>query len=127
MHEKKRLKSIAGIAEPSLLVIFSTVGSRGKADGHHDDDDDDDDDEGDEASETDLRNWTKADVDKWMTEFDLEKDIRGVADITGAQLAFLRSLKEQAPEFFYQYLLNHMGITGLEQLTKFTHALDNAL
>ncbi|XP_035698110.1 uncharacterized protein LOC118431104 [Branchiostoma floridae] len=108
----------------AMKGLMKEIGSRGKADGHHDDDDDDE--EGDEASEPDLRNWTKADVDKWMTEFDLEKDIRGVADITGAQLAFLRSLKEQAPEFFYQYLLNHMGITGLEQLTKFTHALDNA-
>ncbi|CAH1239963.1 Hypp5915 [Branchiostoma lanceolatum] len=110
-------------AKAAMKGLVKEIGSRGKADARANDDDDDDD---DEDPETDLRNWTTADVDKWMTEFNLKKDISGIAEITGAQLAFLRSLKEQAPEFFYQYLLNHMGITGLEQLTKFTHALDNA-
>ncbi|XP_069137832.1 uncharacterized protein [Argopecten irradians] len=67
--------------------------------------------------------WTKDDLDGWLTRNKLEA-LAGLKSLSGAQLAFLYKLFRRAPEFFYRCLEEKLGLQSLEDLMKFTDALE---
>ncbi|XP_019613750.1 PREDICTED: uncharacterized protein LOC109461788 [Branchiostoma belcheri] len=69
-----------------------------------------------------VLDWKQADVDNWITENQLDKNV--LRELTGPQLHFLQSLRGEAPEFFYQFITNRLRLTSLDQIMRFTSALN---
>ncbi|CAH1238555.1 Hypp5602 [Branchiostoma lanceolatum] len=69
-----------------------------------------------------VLDWKQADVDKWIAQNQLEKNV--LRELTGPQLHFLQSLRGEAPEFFYQFITNKLKLASLDQIMRFTSALN---
>ncbi|XP_078572363.1 uncharacterized protein LOC144859530 [Branchiostoma floridae x Branchiostoma japonicum] len=70
-----------------------------------------------------VLDWKQAEVDNWIAENQLEKNF--LRELTGPQLHFLQSLRGEAPEFFYQFITNKLKLSSLDQIMRFTNALNS--
>ncbi|ESO86936.1 hypothetical protein LOTGIDRAFT_235135 [Lottia gigantea] len=66
----------------------------------------------------------KSDVRDWLKENDLEDSIRLLKHVDGKLLWQLKCMKEDAPQFFYQFLQNQLEFPPIS-LLKFRQALEN--
>ncbi|XP_033750309.1 uncharacterized protein LOC117334666 [Pecten maximus] len=75
------------------------------------------------AKKTLMISWSKNDLDEWLSKNKLEA-LDGLKSLNGAQLAFLYKLFRRAPEFFYRCLEEKLCLRSLEDLMRFTDALE---
>ncbi|KAL5013584.1 hypothetical protein ScPMuIL_007854 [Solemya velum] len=68
-----------------------------------------------------VNQWTSTQVLAWLDEHQLEREKFG--KLTGLEIAFLKNLKIEAPEFFYKTLTEMVGIKDLLTLSRFVRAL----
>ncbi|XP_070535398.1 uncharacterized protein [Ptychodera flava] len=66
--------------------------------------------------------WTEVNVKSWMNDNGIEMKTKQT--ITGEDLVFLTNLRDEAPEFFYSYVVNHLGITTLRGMRRLRNALE---
>ncbi|XP_060072155.1 uncharacterized protein LOC132552028 [Ylistrum balloti] len=77
----------------------------------------------DMENKTAMVSWTTDDLSEWLSRNKLEAFV-GLKSLSGAQLAFLYKLFRRAPEFFYRCLEEKLGLQSLEDLMRFTDALE---
>ncbi|XP_067664576.1 uncharacterized protein [Haliotis asinina] len=70
-----------------------------------------------------VKQWTSADVAKWLTKHDLKGT--KLEKLTGHEVAFLRRLRNEAPEYFYHTVETKLDITDLFGLANFSEAMDD--
>ncbi|XP_077993207.1 uncharacterized protein LOC144447176 [Glandiceps talaboti] len=66
--------------------------------------------------------WSAAEVKDWLKDNGIEYKTKQT--ITGEDLVFLMKLRDEAPEFFYNYVLSHLGITTLQGMRRLRSALE---
>ncbi|XP_064597244.1 uncharacterized protein LOC135463752 [Liolophura sinensis] len=68
-----------------------------------------------------VAEWSCDQVQKWLQD----NQCRGpsLKNFTGTELLFLKSLRDEAPEYFYNYLDTKLRIRDLKQLSKLVEAL----
>jgi len=73
-------------------------------------------------SEVDIVDWSFEDVKIWI----LDKNLKSlkIKELDGQGLLFLKTLKFEAPEFFYRFLSEQMCLKTLKDLQIFTQALE---
>ncbi|XP_050407920.1 uncharacterized protein LOC126823259 [Patella vulgata] len=67
--------------------------------------------------------WSADDVSKWLKKISLDSKEK-LQSLTGEQLTFLKKLSNRAPEFFFSYVKTDLGLHRLDDLMKFTNAID---
>ncbi|OWF54050.1 uncharacterized protein LOC110445638 [Mizuhopecten yessoensis] len=75
------------------------------------------------ADKKSMLTWTKDDLSEWLTRNKLEA-LAGMQLLNGELLTFLYKLFRRAPEFFYRCLEKRLGLKSLEDLMRFTDALE---
>ncbi|XP_076814222.1 uncharacterized protein LOC143460548 isoform X2 [Clavelina lepadiformis] len=70
-----------------------------------------------------IKNWTKVDASNWAKENGLKK--LNCQHLDGNALMFLRRIKHEAPEFFYRYVTEQLGLKNIQDLMNFTNALND--
>ncbi|XP_041369843.1 uncharacterized protein LOC121383801 isoform X2 [Gigantopelta aegis] len=68
--------------------------------------------------------WSSKDVLNWLAKNNM-RDNTVLRSLTGKQLAFLQELSTRAPEFYFNYIERNFGLNSLEELMKFSKAVDN--
>ncbi|KAK6192097.1 hypothetical protein SNE40_003636 [Patella caerulea] len=67
--------------------------------------------------------WSTNDVSKWLKKIGLNSKEK-LQSLTGEQLTFLKKLSNRAPEFYFSYVKTDLGLHRLDDLMKFTNAID---
>ncbi|XP_071100855.1 uncharacterized protein [Haliotis cracherodii] len=70
-----------------------------------------------------IKLWTSADVAKWLAKHNLKG--KKLEKLTGREVAFLKNLRFEAPEFFYHTVETKLAVTDLLGLVNFTEAMDD--
>ncbi|XP_071963929.1 uncharacterized protein [Antedon mediterranea] len=74
-------------------------------------------------SKKSVANWGHHDVSNWANQNGIKS--RKLAHMVGEDLVFLKNLRKEAPEYFYNTLESKVGIISLQQIRVFTAALKN--
>ncbi|XP_046563254.1 uncharacterized protein LOC124272159 [Haliotis rubra] len=72
-----------------------------------------------------IKQWTSADVAKWLTKHNLKGN--KLEKLTGREVAFLKQLRYEAPEFFYHTVETKLDVTDLLGFVNFTEAMDDLM
>ncbi|XP_062594967.1 uncharacterized protein LOC134256336 [Saccostrea cucullata] len=70
-----------------------------------------------------LLDWTRQDIEKWLGDNQLMA-FSGLKNLSGKQLVFLYKLFRRAPEYFYRCIEEKLGMKSLEDLMKFSDAIE---
>ncbi|KAJ8304373.1 hypothetical protein KUTeg_017956 [Tegillarca granosa] len=70
-----------------------------------------------------LNKWSRSEMEEWLKKNKLEK-FSGLKTLSGEQLTFLYKVFQRAPEFFYRCIEQKLGITSLEDLMRFSNAVE---
>ncbi|XP_061174816.1 uncharacterized protein LOC133183961 [Saccostrea echinata] len=70
-----------------------------------------------------LMDWTRKDIEKWLNDNQLTA-FSGLKNLSGKQLVFLYKLFRRAPEYFYRCIEEKLGMKSLEDLMKFSDAIE---
>ncbi|XP_013385107.1 uncharacterized protein LOC106155047 [Lingula anatina] len=68
--------------------------------------------------------WNKEDVAQWLEKNNLNR-MPKFTKLTGEQIAFLKEIHTNAPEFFFCYMTDKMGIVQLQDLVMINNACKN--
>ncbi|KAL8591059.1 hypothetical protein ACOMHN_037292 [Nucella lapillus] len=74
------------------------------------------------SMEDKVKQWTKQDVKKWMTSFNLTGE--KVEVLTADEILYLYNLKAESPEHFHSMVRDELKLTGLKSSVSFSKALD---
>ncbi|KAK3098736.1 hypothetical protein FSP39_022570 [Pinctada imbricata] len=68
--------------------------------------------------------WTKEDISRWLKDNRLET-FSGLKSLSGEQIAFLYKMFYRAPESFYRCIQEKLGMKSLEELMRFSDAIES--
>ncbi|XP_041375407.1 uncharacterized protein LOC121388201 [Gigantopelta aegis] len=72
-----------------------------------------------------VAEWSIKDVQNWLEKNKLTSSSNSaLKNLTGEQLEFLLKLSHRAPEFYFGYIERKLGLNSLEEMMKFSKAVD---
>ncbi|KAK7115728.1 hypothetical protein V1264_001547 [Littorina saxatilis] len=71
----------------------------------------------------DVSSWSQKDVNDWINKNQLHKRPK-LQNLSGENIKFLQKLSHRAPEFYFTYLKQDLGLTSLNDLMHFSDAID---
>ncbi|XP_041361800.1 uncharacterized protein LOC121377777 [Gigantopelta aegis] len=70
-----------------------------------------------------IQTWTSKEVKAWLLTHSIQSE--QLHRLAGKEVAFLKNVKQEAPEFFYHTLRNDLGLKTLSSLMDFTNLLES--
>ncbi|XP_076444160.1 uncharacterized protein LOC143282413 [Babylonia areolata] len=71
-----------------------------------------------------VSSWSQEDVHNWLNKHQLG-GCQKLQSLSGENIKFLQKLSQRAPEFFFTYLKQDLGLTSLMDLMHFSDAIDS--